>query len=152
MLPLFAQELTTSCIAACVRMVLADLGLSLTEAEIRHRCGHSKVGMRLNEVPGGLKDLPVAVAYETEWGIDDLIEAVHIGLKPVVGIDLRAVDGIFAFHAIVLAGITAYEVSVHDPQYMEGPRSISIDTFGLAWFGADAEAVIIAPEPMSLAI
>src|SRR2546425_10994099 len=64
-LPLFAQELTTSCIAACVRMVLTDLGLSLAEAEIRHRCGHSKVGMRLNEVAGGLKDLPVAVGYET---------------------------------------------------------------------------------------
>jgi ABC-type bacteriocin/lantibiotic exporter with double-glycine peptidase domain len=52
--------------AACVRMVLTHMGISLTEAEIRRRCGHTAAGMLLNEIPKGLRDLPIAVAYETE--------------------------------------------------------------------------------------
>lgn len=67
MLPLFSQELPTSCVAACVRMVLTGLGHPLTEEDIRHRCGHLTLGMRLNQVTKGLSDLPVAVAYELEW-------------------------------------------------------------------------------------
>jgi ABC-type bacteriocin/lantibiotic exporter with double-glycine peptidase domain len=133
-------------------MVLAHLGISLTEAEIRRRCGHTAAGMLLNEIANGLRDLPVAVAYETGCGTDDLIDAIHGGLNPIVGIDLRPVDGIFAFHAVVVAGITARQVSVYDPQYPRGPRSIGLNTFELAWYGADGELVIIGPEPLILAI
>ncbi len=35
MLPLFPQELPTSCVAACVRMVLTSLGHRLSETDIR---------------------------------------------------------------------------------------------------------------------
>ncbi|MGH9855121.1 MAG: cysteine peptidase family C39 domain-containing protein [Blastocatellia bacterium] len=66
MLPLFAQELSTSCVAACLRMILAALGFSLTESEIRSRCGHSDLGMRLNQVAQGLDDLPVKVEYHCD--------------------------------------------------------------------------------------
>jgi ABC-type bacteriocin/lantibiotic exporter with double-glycine peptidase domain len=83
---------------------------------------------------------------------DDVIDAVHSGLNPIVGIDLRPVDGIFAFHAVVIARITAHRVSVHDPQYTSGPRSIGLNTFESAWYAAGHEAVIIAPEPMKLVI
>jgi ABC-type bacteriocin/lantibiotic exporter with double-glycine peptidase domain len=77
MLPLYSQELSTRCVAACVKMTLAALGLSLTEAEIRSRCSHSNPGMRLNQVAGGLTDLPVKAAYHTDWNIDDLTDAIH---------------------------------------------------------------------------
>lgn len=42
-------------------MVLADLGFSLSESEIRPRCGHSSLGMRLNQVAAGLTDLTVVM-------------------------------------------------------------------------------------------
>jgi len=44
-------------------MALAALGISLTESEIRSRCGHSDLGMRLNQVAHGLADLPIEVEY-----------------------------------------------------------------------------------------
>lgn len=151
MLPQFSQELPTSCVAACVRMVLTGLGHPLTEVDIRHRCGQLTLGMRLNQVAKGLSDLPVAVAYELEWSLDDLVDAVRAGTNPVVGIDLRPVEGIFACHAVVIVSITDEHVLVHDPRYRKGPRSIGLNTFEAAWNLADREAVIIAPEPMSLA-
>jgi ABC-type bacteriocin/lantibiotic exporter with double-glycine peptidase domain len=114
-LPLFSQELPTSCVAACVRMVLTGLGHPLTEVDIRDRCGQLTLGMRLNQVAKGLSDLPVAVAYELEWSLDDLVDAVRAGTNPVVGIDLRPVEGIFACHAVVIVGISDQHVLVHDP-------------------------------------
>lgn len=114
-LPFFPQELPTSCVAACVRMVLAELGHALPEAEIRLRCDHSSLGMRLNQVAEGLADLHVVVKYETDLGLDDLRDEVRAGVTPIVGIDLRAVEGLFAFHAVVVLEITAEQVTVHDP-------------------------------------
>lgn len=150
MLPLFSQELPTSCIAACVRMVLTGLGHPVTEEDIRHRCGQLTLGMRLNQVANGLRDLPVAVAYELGWTFDDLVDALRAGTNPIVGIDLRPVEGLFAFHAVVLVGVTAEHVLVHDPRDLKGPRSIGVNTFEAAWRAADREAVIITPEPRSV--
>jgi len=142
-LPLFAQELSTSCVAACVRMALAALGFSLTESEIRSRCGHSSLGMRLNQVAQGLSDLPVNTEYHPDWSIDDLIEAVRRPVFPIVGVDLRFVDGLFAFHALVIADVTSDEIIVHDPRDAHSPRNISLRTFEEAWESADRECLVI---------
>ncbi|MGH9751553.1 MAG: cysteine peptidase family C39 domain-containing protein [Blastocatellia bacterium] len=143
MLPLFAQELSTSCVAACLRMALAALGFSITEAEIRSRCGHSGLGMRLNQVAQGLADLPIKVECHTDWSIDDLTDAVRRSVFPIVGIDLRFVDGLFAFHAVVIADVMSGHVVAHDPRNSQSPRSISLQTFEDAWESADRECLVI---------
>jgi ABC-type bacteriocin/lantibiotic exporter with double-glycine peptidase domain len=127
-LPLFPQELPTSCVAACVRMVLADLGHSLSEAEIRHRCGHEAAGMRLGKIASGLKDLPVTVEYHIDWGRDDLIDLVRAGVFPIVALDLRPVEGRDAYHAAVVVDVTSDQMVVHDPLQEKGPRTISRST------------------------
>ncbi len=147
MLPLFPQELPTSCVAACVRMVLTSLGHRLNETDIRHRCGHTALGMRLNQVASGLEDLPIDVQHQLDWGLDDLADAVHADAFPIVGIDLRPVDGTFAFHAVVIVNISTDQVVVHDPLHDEGPRPIGISAFEAAWSAADREAVIIRRRP-----
>ncbi|HEV8716876.1 MAG TPA: cysteine peptidase family C39 domain-containing protein [Candidatus Binatia bacterium] len=42
-----AQELRSSCVAACVRMVLGGLGAQVTEAQVRHLIGHTRLGVSL---------------------------------------------------------------------------------------------------------
>ena len=143
MLPLLAQELSTSCVAACLRMALAALGFSITESEIRSRCGHSNLGMRLNQVVQGLADLPIEVEYHTDLSIDDLADAVRRSVFPIVGIDLRFVEGLFAFHAVVIADVMSGHVVVHDPRDSQSPRSISLQTFEEAWESADRECLVI---------
>ncbi len=71
--------------------------------------------MRLNQVAAGLTELPVAVEYHTDWSIDDLADATHQSIFPIVGIDLRYIEGLFAFHAVVVAHVTREQIVVHDP-------------------------------------
>lgn len=143
MLPLFGQELETSCVAACVRMVLASFGYMLTEAEIRTRCGHSKLGMRLNQIADRLKDLPVAVEYHLDWNRDDLSDAVRCEAFPIVGLDLRLIEGIFAFHAVIVAGLKSDQVILHDPRYSNGAQLVGLLALEMAWNHVDREAVVI---------
>lgn len=42
-----AQEHPGSCVAGCVRMVLASLGEAWTEAEVRQVIGHTRLGVAL---------------------------------------------------------------------------------------------------------
>ena len=143
MLPLFPQELPTSCVPACVRMVLAGLGHSLSEADTRHRCGHTAVGTTLSQIAKGLRDIPVVVEYQIDWSLEDLTDVVLSGGWPIVAIDLRPVEGIFAFHSVVVADITSDQMLVHDPLHVVGPRSIGRSTFEIAWNSAQREAVVI---------
>ncbi len=143
MLPLYSQELSTSCVAACVRMVLAALGFAFSEAEIRARCGYSGLGMRLNQVAQGLVDLPVKAEYHTDWNLDDLTAVVRQSVLPIVGVDLRFVDGLFAFHALVIADVTSEQVLVHDPRHGVSPQIISLPTFEEAWESADRECLVL---------
>jgi uncharacterized protein YvpB len=76
-----------------------------------------------------------------------MAEAVRAGAFPIAGIDLRPIDGIFAFHAVVVVNTSTDQVVVHDPLHDGGPRSIGISAFETAWSAADREAVIIRPRP-----
>lgn len=127
-------------------MVLSGLGHSLSETDIRKRCGHTQLGMQLNQIANGLRDIPVSVEYQIERDLDDVVEAVQRHDWPIVGIDLRPIEGIFAFHAVVVASITGDRVIVHDPLYQAGPRSIGQLAFKAAWNAADREVLIITSE------
>lgn len=124
-------------------MVLAGLGHSLSEAEIRHRCGYEAAGMQLGKIANGLRDLPLFVEYQIDGGLDDLIDLVRAGVFPIVALDLRPVEGRDAFHAVVVVEVTSDQVVVHDPLQEKGARTIGRSTFDAAWRAADREAVII---------
>ena len=47
MLVWYAQELQSSCVAACVRMVLGGLGAQVAEAPVRCLIGHTRLGVSL---------------------------------------------------------------------------------------------------------
>lgn len=133
-------------------MVLAGLGHVMTEGETQLRCDHTVLGIRLNRIAEGLADLPVFVKYEDAGSLDDLRDIVRSGTTPVVGIDLRQVEGIFAFHAVVVLNIDAERVTAHDPLYKEGSRSIGLRTFEAAWNEAGHESITILPDVIRLAI
>jgi ABC-type bacteriocin/lantibiotic exporter with double-glycine peptidase domain len=114
-LPLLAQELSTSCVAACIRMILNSYGLQLDEVTIRSRCGHTSLGMRLNQLAKGLAELPVHIEYHTDWNMDDIKETLRRGVFVIAAVDLRFIDGINAFHAVVIAEVQSDLIVVHDP-------------------------------------
>jgi len=48
MLVWYAQEQQSSCVAACVRMVLGGLGVQIAEAQVRRLIGHTHLGASLS--------------------------------------------------------------------------------------------------------
>ena len=82
-------------------------------------------------------------AYRIRSSLDFLVQAVRRNAWPIVGIDLRPIEGIFAFHAVVVVGISSDQVVVHDPLYQAGTRSVGQVAFITAWTAADREVVII---------
>ena len=123
----------------------AGLGYLLPEAAIRTRCGYSKLGLRLSQIGSGLVDLLVDVEYHTDWSLDDVGDVVRRSICPIVGIDLRPVDGVFAFHAVVLTSTSSSGVVVLDPN--QGTRVIGLSAFEMAWNEAEREAVTIVARP-----
>jgi len=146
MLPIYEQEQPASCVAACVRMVLSVHGFQLTEEEIRTRCKQTVIGLTLRDVPKGLSDLPLIATVHTDWGIDDLRDETRQSHYPIVGIDLRPIDGRFAYHAVVIAKIESTKVTIHDPQSGKGVQELNPATFFAAWKGADNQVLMILPK------
>ena len=114
----------------------------MSEAEIRHRCGYEAVGMQLGKIANGLSDLPVIVEYQIDWGLHDLRDCARHGGFPIVSLDLRPVDGRYAFHAVIVADVRSDRVVVYDPLQVT-ESTIGWSTFDAAWSAADREAVII---------
>ena len=56
MLTWFAQEFFSSCVAACVRMVLNGLGDHRDEAEVRELIGYSRLGVSLARAQARLSE------------------------------------------------------------------------------------------------
>jgi hypothetical protein len=145
-LSLFAQELPTSCVAACVRMILHSYGFQLNELTIRLRCGHTNLGMRLNQLANGLAELPFNIEYHTDWNIYDIKETLQRGVFVIAAIDLRFIDGINAFHAVVIAEVQSDLIVAHDPLPPPARREISWQTFVRAWESADQQCVMFEPD------
>jgi ABC-type bacteriocin/lantibiotic exporter with double-glycine peptidase domain len=142
-LPIYQQEQPASCVAACVRMVLAAFGHTLAEENIRNCCGQTALGLRLIDVPKGLSDLPVIATVHTDWGLDDLRDEIRQLKYPIVGIDLRPIDGRFAYHAVVVVKIESNKVTAHDPEPGQGVREFNPATFMAAWKGANQQVLMI---------
>jgi ABC-type bacteriocin/lantibiotic exporter with double-glycine peptidase domain len=143
MLPIYEQEQPASCIAACARMVLAACGLQLTEEEIRTRCRQTLIGLTLADVPKGISNLPIVATVHNDWSIDYLRDETRQSNYPIVGMDLRPIDGRFAYHAVVIVKVESNKITVHDPEPGKGLRKINTTTFMAAWKGAGQQVLMI---------
>jgi len=48
-----------------------------------------------------------------------------------------------SFHAVVIVGMDAQQVYVHDPALETGPQAVPLDDFSLAWSEFDYKAAVI---------
>jgi ABC-type bacteriocin/lantibiotic exporter with double-glycine peptidase domain len=143
LLPIYQQEQPASCVAACVRMALAALGHTIAEVDIRKRCGQSALGLSLTDIPKGLADLPIVVTVHKDWGLDDLRDETRQAHYPIVGIDLRPLDGRFAYHAVVIAKVESNKITVHNPEPGQNVQELNPETFMAVWKGADQQVLMI---------
>jgi len=87
MLTWYAQELPSSCVAACVRMVFGALGQHVAELLMRRLLGHTALGISLAVAHTRLTQADADAAWHDTWNLDDLRDAVRCGSYPIVGVE-----------------------------------------------------------------
>lgn len=144
--PHFEQELDYSCLAACVRMVLAFYGHEHTEAELRGLLKTRPGGTSPVQVMRRLPELGFNAWVQT--GSQQLLREhltagrlciVHVWTQPLPHWE----EGVI--HALVVVELTEQEVSVHDPVLPTGPTVVPLDTFLCAWAATDYLTIVIEP-------
>jgi len=144
--PHFEQERDYSCLAACVRMVLAYFNDLRTEQEIR---------ILLKTRPGGTSPAQVMLRLP-DWGFDAFVQS---GSQPILRAYLAAGTPVIvhvltaalanwnfeAIHAFIVTDLNEQFVSVNDPASPPAPTLISLDAFLRAWSATDYLTIVIRP-------
>lgn len=134
MITWYAQQQRASCVAACVRMVLSDLGQFLTEQQVR---------LKIGQEPTGLSFERAYVELHSDWNLLDLRDCLRAGDHPIVGIERRIFGHADASHAVVLTGFSSQAVQVCDPLGNAAGDIFNLPTFEAAWVDAGRHALIL---------
>lgn len=148
MIPWFAQAHPSSCVAACVRMVLASFGQHRSERDIRRLLGNPHFGITLTQAANRLQAAGAVTQWHADWGLDDIRACLRDGGYPIVGIERRFFGHPSATHAVIITAMQSLDVEMLDPLLGPAGQSSHITTFVAAWRSAGQEAlVLLAPLP-----
>lgn len=135
-LPYFQQEQETSCVPACARMVLVGLGIDVPEMDLRTLLQQFEQGTGiwdLDKLPQQWQALETSFAEGL--GLAELEQRIATGAPAVVLLDTARLSYWHkpAFHAVVVVGMDATSVYVHDPMYPPAARPIPREELTHAW-------------------
>jgi ABC-type bacteriocin/lantibiotic exporter with double-glycine peptidase domain len=145
--PHFKQEFNHSCVAACVRMVLAFHGHNLPEADLRQLLNTKSSG-----TPARNLTAVASLGFLVQLSPSNLAllgAAVTTGLPPIVFLDTGVLDywQVDCAHVAVVVGIEDTSVYLNDPFFDTAPQQTSLATFQQAWASNGHFAAIIQPRP-----
>ena len=145
--PHYKQEFPSSCVAACVRMVLAQYGQLRTEEEDRQHLGTGPHGTRARAL-SLVGSLGFDVQVETSTLVQ-LAEALAAGVPPIVFLETSFLDywKTRCDHVAVLVGLNLTTVSLNDPYFDSAPQQTSLTDFQSAWAANEHLAAFLRPQP-----
>jgi ABC-type bacteriocin/lantibiotic exporter with double-glycine peptidase domain len=111
---------------ACLRMILAHQGISVTEAELVEQVSLAEGGLD-PEVLAGLARTYGLQADARQMDFGDIVDFIDDGRFPIVLIDRSSIDREFSIHAVIPVRISRVYVRVLDP--LRGERRISRPKF-----------------------
>jgi ABC-type bacteriocin/lantibiotic exporter with double-glycine peptidase domain len=130
-LPFYRQETPDSCVPACLRMVLAGLGVVTPEVELRQMCDCTILGTDAFQAVEALRQLGFPDATKQNLTLTDLSTVLAQGNYPIVYVNLLPLEQECGTHALVVTQIEDALVTVYDP--MIGRRSLERIAFEQAW-------------------
>jgi ABC-type bacteriocin/lantibiotic exporter with double-glycine peptidase domain len=122
-------------------MVLASLGLQISEAYLRELCDCTFEGTAALKVVDAARRLGFAGTAKHTLTLTDLHNLLAAGIFPIVYVDLRPLEGQHGTHALVVVNLTASSVTVYDPE--KGARVFTRQTFTAAWDIQNNLAIIV---------
>lgn len=142
MVPHFFQSSEQTCGAACLRMLLHPLGVTLDEMTVAQHCGTTPLGCTVQDLVQGAQALGVNAALLPVHSEPAALAALSNDAPFVAMIDLASLHGgpMFQWHFVVALALAQGEVAFHDPA--DGPdRRTKLDDFLGAWATAGYRGV-----------
>src|SRR6266567_2892254 len=127
------QEQRSSCLAACVRMVLAHYGHRCSEDELRQLLGTGSQGTRARDV---LRVASLGFDVQLRFSsLADLGAGLIAGSPSIVFLDTGPLDywTLDCPHVAVLVGLDLTTVFLNDPYFDTAPQRTSLAGFQSAW-------------------
>jgi ABC-type bacteriocin/lantibiotic exporter with double-glycine peptidase domain len=143
--PHFQQEHEYSCVAACVRMVLAHYGESRSEAELRSLLDTKQTGTRAGNVMR-LSGSAFEV-YLRSSNLAELEKLLADRQPPIVFLKTGSLEywSMDIFHTAVLVGLDATTAALNDPYFATAPQTTSLQSFEKAWAETGQFVALIRP-------
>lgn len=144
--PHFRQEWPYSCVAACVRMVLAFYQHAFSEEDLRQLLGTGPHGTRARNILQ-----IVTLGFDVQLGrstLADLASALAAGTPPIVFLETSSLEywQQRCDHVAVVVGWDEGAVLLNDPYFETAPQKTSSASFVQAWASNDYHAVFIRPQ------
>ena len=129
--PFHKQETRYSCVPACLRMVLGNFGVDISESALRTRCDCTPYGTDALMAVDAARALGFVKTAKYTLTLEELKTVVRSGHCPIVFVDLNPIDGLDAIHAMVVVDVSEQEIVVLDP--LQGERRLPVYVFTAAW-------------------
>lgn len=130
-LPFYKQEEPYSCVPACLRMVLAAKGYTVSESILRERCDCTFLGTDALNAVDALRAMGFSNSSKCTMRITELVMELNAGLYPIIFVNLLPIDGVNEPHAMVVTALDEDKVNLCDP--LKGKRLLPRSTFDTAW-------------------
>ena len=134
--PYFKQESWYTCGPACLRMVLAYLGIIRTEKEVTEACGTTELGTTSTQISAAFQKYGIKASSVKNANIEDFKQEINERRPVIVLIDPSHIyGGVGGFgHFIVVVGFKDDEIVYHDPDEPDGENmKCAFETFLQAW-------------------
>lgn len=134
-----------SCVPACLSMVLAYQGVTLSELELCNLLDTQLAGTEVWNVLLLENHIANCQVYLGSVSFDELRASLAVNVPPIVFGVTRHLSYWHrdTIHAVVVVGITDDAVIVNDPAFSDAPRSVSRTEFLAAWSELDFLTVIV---------
>lgn len=133
-IPFFQQEQWWTCGPACLRMVLASLGVDTSEEDLVEICGTDSAGSTCDELAEAAEKLSLEAEVIENLSVRDLRAMLENGTPFIALIDAGVLyHDIAGFgHLVVIVGLEKREVVYHDPE-RRGFQRAGYSQFWRAW-------------------
>lgn len=138
------QETDAGCLAACVQMALAHLGITVSQKALNRLLELTPAGVLISRLIR-LERYGVQVTMN-HGTVDDLVQAIEQGIPPIVFVHTSQLPywSIGTQHALLISGYEDNELLINDPALPAAPQKVNAAILQLAWDEFDDRYVTLS--------
>ncbi len=129
----YPQKADAGCLAACVQMALARLGITISQNELNRLFDLTPAGVPVPRLKR-LEQYGVQVTIQQGDQVD-LLQAIDRGVPLIVFVRTASLSywDVDTQHALLVSGYDGSDLLLNDPAFPDAPQRVSVGEFMLAW-------------------